>query len=235
MTRDGGPRRAARRLRRLAAKGPSGVTRALAARLPRIWIDELHVWSFVPLAGSRQTLSLPAGVTGRIASPEDVEALPDWAGTPVDVRSRMAAGHELFIGLAQRISGSLEIVFTGWAFHGQAPTIAAPGGSVPLPAGVVNIEDTKTAPAWRGRGVAPALYGHLFNYLEGAGASLIVGKVESHNAANRRALAKSGWTDFAEVRFRRLGPWSRAQVRTIGDSPTQREWADHLRATFSAT
>lgn len=151
-------------------------------------------------------------------------------------RRRLADGAELWL-----IRHDSKIVYSGWIFHEYAPTIAAPGGAVRLPHGSVNPEDMVTDPRYRGRGLASAGYSTIFDDLECSGrATRVVGKVPEDNPANRRALVKSGWQEFAIVDFHRLGPWRRTRVQPIAEvgqslSPAADEMTRWLTSAIACT
>jgi len=217
-------------VRYLAANGPRAALRRVVTRVrPQLYMHEAHVWSALVLAGERPRLALPAGYTLARAGATD---LPKLAELDVDVelgRQRLADGAELWL-----ISHGAETVYCGWVFHGRAPTIAAPGGWVNLPRGIVNPEDMVTAPTHRGRGLASAAYTLLCDDLQrGDRASRIVGKVPVDNSANRRALVKSGWREFALVDFRRVGPWRRTTVRQV-EPANHDPGADELTAWLAS-
>ncbi len=185
--------------------------RAAAAALSRLYVRESHVWIALRLDEERPRPSLPEGY---VMSRGGVANLPALDGLGVDVQQaaqRLADGTELWL-----IWHSRDVVYSGWVFHGSAPTIAGPHGRVRLPPGSVNPEDMVTSPAHQGRGLASAAYRLIFDDLQRTGrANQVLGKVPLDNTANRRAVQKAGWLEFAVVCFTRLGPWSRTTVRAL--------------------
>ncbi len=205
-------------LRHLVRHGPAKTFHTVASRVrPFVYLHETHVWSTLNLAESRPHLALPEGFEMFRASSAEVPLLEELEVDVEQSRRRLAEGAELWM-----IRHHNEIAYSGWIFHGHAPTIAACGGAVRLPPGMVNPEDMVTAPRYRGRGLASAGYSLIFDDLQRTGrATRIVGKVPEDNTANRRALVKSGWQEFAVVDFRRVGPWRRSRVRPVPNDAGQ--------------
>jgi GNAT superfamily N-acetyltransferase len=204
----------ARVLRHVTRHGPVKTFHKLVSQVrPFVYLHETHVWSTLDLAEPRPRLPLPEGFEMFRAGSAEVSLVGPLEVDVEQSHRRLAEGAELWL-----MRHGTEIAYSGWIFHGHAPTIAAPGGAVRLPLGTVNPEDMVTAPRYRGRGLASAGYSLLFDDLERTGrATRIVGKVPEDNTANRRALVKSGWQEFAIVDFRRLGPCRRSRVRPIAD------------------
>lgn len=203
---------ATRGLRHVARHGPVETLRKVTGRARQLlYLHEKHVWSTLDLGDPRPHLTLPDGFHMFRAGEAEV---PLVRQLDVDVdrsRRRLAEGAELWL-----IQHGAEVVYSGWIFHDYAPTIAAPGGFIALPSGMVNPEDMVTAAAYRGRGLASAGYSLMFDELERSKrATRIIGKVPADNGANRRALVKSGWREFAVVDFRRIGPWRQTRVGPI--------------------
>lgn len=192
--------------------GSRQVLKRVAVRaLARLYVRESHVWIALRLAEERPRPSLADGYLMLRGGVADVPALH---GLGVDVQQaaqRLADGTELWV-----IRHGRDVVYCGWVFHSSAPTIAGPHGRVRLPAGSVNPEDMVTSPAHQGRGLASAAYSVIFDDLQRTGrADRVLGKVPLSNIANRRAVQKAGWLEFAVVRFTRLGPWKRTMVRAL--------------------
>jgi GNAT superfamily N-acetyltransferase len=93
---------------------------------------------------------------------------------------------------------------------------SGPGGWVWLPAGVACLEDSATAPDFRGRGVAPAAWTAVGDRLRERGTSVLVTKVAIENVASCRAVAKAGFVHVATMRAIRLGPHVAVEVDHAG-------------------
>ena len=134
------------------------------------------------------------------------------ATSPADAQRLRGLGGRLYLAL----DGG-QPLFACWIHTSRTPTIAARGGWLSLPSGVVCLEGSVTAPAARGRGVAPAAWSELAGRLAGEGVASMVTKVGVENAPSRKAVEKAGFREVAVMRLRRLGP--RARVTITGDSP----------------
>ncbi len=75
--------------------------------------------------------------------------------------------------------------------------------------------DAFTDPAYRGRGIAPALGVHVLWEFRRAGLTRAMMAVAPENVANRRARAKTGFRAFGRIDHLRLGRWSRHWHRTV--------------------
>lgn len=199
-------------LRAVRRDGVGQVLRRAAGRaLVRLYVRESHVWVALRLAEERPRPALAAGYLLSRGGVADVPALHELGVDVQQAARRLAHGAELWL-----IRYGQDIVYSGWVFHGSAPTIAGPHGQVRLPPGSVNPEDMVTSPSHQGRGLASAAYSLIFDDLQRTGrADRVLGKVPLNNVANRRAVQKAGWLEFAVVHFSRVGPWRRTTVRAL--------------------
>ena len=124
---------------------------------------------------------LASELTLRRALEPDLPLLDQLPTTsPVEARVRIDAGHDLWIVL----EGDRPL-FSCWIFRGRTPTIAAPGGQLPLPADTVCLEDSVTVAAARGRGIAPAAWAAIADALAAGGAR---GRLSSCRSSRQTAL-----------------------------------------------
>lgn len=133
-----------------------------------------------PDAGVRVDL-LGAGDAGAYR-----ELRPDQSH--LDFSSRIASGELCFAAFA-----GARVVGATWARRG--------GGrcdyldrELELPDDDVYLSDTYVAPAWRGRGIAPAIAAAQIAYFEERGARRAIAAVLPENRASLRSRAKSGFT-----------------------------------------
>ena len=207
------------RLRRaLARHGLRGTAQRLARTArERAHLNEEHIWYELPLAGGRERRPLPEGLELVEADDEQTQLLAGLpAMSPADAARLRARGGRLFLVLDGR-----EPLFACWIHTTRTPTIAARGGWLALPPGVVCLEDSVTAPAARGRGVAPAAWSALADRLHEAGVGSMVTKVGVENAPSRKAVEKAGFREAGSMRLRRVGP--RTEVQIVGDTPIAAE------------
>jgi ribosomal protein S18 acetylase RimI-like enzyme len=69
--------------------------------------------------------------------------------------------------------------------------------------------DVYTAPACRGRGVAPALYFHACHHYRERGIRRVTAAVVPENRASIRSFTKTGFGVVARVGYVQVGPWRR--------------------------
>lgn len=198
--------------------------KAVRAARKGIRLREEHVWYELQLAAEAAAPALPAGATLVEASGADVDLLDELPSvSPEAARKLRVRGSRLFLVLEER-----RPLFACWIHTGATPALAAPGGWLPLPDGTVCLEDSVTAPAARGRGIAPAAWSELAHRLAAEGAAAMITKVEVVNAASRKAVEKAGFREFARMRLSRVV--GRSTVELEGGSPL----AADLRARLGA-
>lgn len=126
-------------------------------------------------------------------------------------RARRAAGGEPWVLL---VDG--EPAFCCWLYAGRSPINSMPGEWLNLPAGVRTLEDSITAPGFRGRGLAGGVWTALFDELEKQGVRSVVTNVLDSNIPSTKAVLKVGFAPVASMRYVRVGPWSRQQLTAVG-------------------
>jgi ribosomal protein S18 acetylase RimI-like enzyme len=193
-------------------------------RLRRRFVaDEAHIWLALDLGGARPGRALPDGLVLRRGRDRDlaaVEQLPD-AGPVSALRRQLRAGHQLWI-----VTTGERVAFACWLQRDTAPVFAARGGTLRLPPGVCCLEDSATAPDFRGRGIAPAAWSSLATAAERDGYTTVITKVEVDNQASIRALEKAGFSEIAHMRLARR--WLNTRVtlsavhEEIGEDLAQR-------------
>jgi RimJ/RimL family protein N-acetyltransferase len=204
----------------LGRHGIRGAARlAVHKLLHKAYLHEEHVWYVLPLdrAGERQ---LPDGmrlVRSTIEKPVVAEER-----NPRRLDKHLREGHELWT-----VRDGDAVAFHCWIFRGTCPSAAARGGWFELPPGVVNLEDSVTAPDYRGRGIAPAAWDALARALAAEGLRELITKVEVENAPSRKAVLKSGFREVATMRTRRRGPIVHVDIDGDG-SPAARALAEQL-------
>lgn len=209
------------RLRReLARRGLLAVARRVVGiARERLYLEETHVWYELALDGQRTPRPLMEGLV--LVEADDrqtglLDQLP--AMSSHDALRLRTRGARLFLVLKDRLP-----LFACWIHTAETPAIAARGGWLSLPPGTVCLEDSLTAPAARGLGVAPGAWSELASRLAAEGVDTMITKVQVENTPSRRAVEKAGFQEAGVMRLRRLGP--RARVTISDDSPL----AAHLR------
>ena len=183
--------------------------------LPHLYLREAHVWSVLPLPSSAEARPLPGGMSLGLGSYGDIALLGSLPSpvSPNEAERRLATGAQLWL-----VKDGGEAAFCAWTFTESAPAIAAPGGRLPLPPTHVFLDDTATASAYRGQGIAPAAWVAISDYFAAAGYRQVWTKVEVKNHPSRRAFAKAGFAEVAMVGLRRVAARNRVSVTDLGDA-----------------
>jgi hypothetical protein len=190
----------------------------------RVYLRERHIWYGFELARGRRTIALPAGLEVT-CNAED--ALTLLAQLPTigqfEAKERLASGAQLWI-----LRDGDEAVNACWIFRGRAPVLAARGGWLALPPGVVCVEDSVTSVRYRGRGLAPARWFVIAEILFQQGVATAIAKVAVENMSGRRAIEKAGFCELASMKVERLcAAWSVA-VQPLQNSPVSTFLIDRL-------
>jgi GNAT superfamily N-acetyltransferase len=195
--------------RYLRAHGVGATTRAVLGEIrARVYLDEAHAWYGLDLAGVREAVPLPEGLRLVRATDADVGSYVELgAASAASTRERLDAGASLWL-----VTEGPRAAFACWTFARATPVEAARGGSLRLPEHCVCLEDSVTAPDFRGRGIAPAAWNGIARQLREEGLTLMITKVGVTNAPSRRAVTKAGFVEFAIMRHRRLAQRRRVEV-----------------------
>src|SRR3954470_7655469 len=198
--------------RYLRAHGLRATSRTVLGEIrARVYLDEAHAWYGLDLAGVRAPASLPEGLKLIRATDADVPAYVELgAASAASTRARLAAGASLWL-----VTEGPRAAFASWTFAHATPVQAARGGSLRLPEHCVCLEDSVTAPDFRGRGIAPAAWNGIARRLREEGLALMITKVGVTNAPSRRAVTKAGFVEFAITRHRRRAQRRRVEVWPI--------------------
>lgn len=217
------------RLRRtLRRYGPAGfLRRAVGLARERAYDRRTHVWYQLLLDVPHRSRPLPAGLTLIEGSESKASILDElWAIDRGELRSRLASGGRLWIVVAGEAAA-----FSCWTFSGRTPVRASTGGWLALPADTACLEESMTAAAFRGRGVAPAAWAEIVARLKGEPAALrrLVTTVEEENVASRKAVEKVGFREIGRVHTSRIALRSRVSIE-VGATGTDTEFLQALRS-----
>ena len=171
---------------------------------------ERHLWYELDVQNGRPRHELADRLQLRRATEADVQAigrLPEADSVPA-LRRGLAVGHELWV-VTHRDG---QPAFACWMHRGSTPVAAAADGWLELPPGVACLEDTVTAPELRGNGIAPAAWCAIADRIAAEGIRTLVMKIETGNSPSRRAVAKAGFREAAEMTLDRTGPLRRASL-----------------------
>lgn len=194
-----------RRLRRAVRRDGLLVTARRAAREA-----EVSTWFEVAL-DDRPRLALREGLLALAANDEHFTRFNAIGARNVaTARERLQAGGRPWLVLIDE-----QPAFGCWLFGGRTPINSMPGEWLALPDGVHCLEDSVTAPEFRGRGLAPGAWSVLFDRLQGEGATSVITNVLDSNVPSTRAVLKVGFQPVASMRYVRLGPRSRQHVRAL--------------------
>lgn len=188
----------------------------------RVYLSETHVWVSVPVLD--EAAGLPDGYVLRHGTTADLEALAAMGGVnPAVGRAHLERGAALYVAW----HGD-DLAFSIWVHVRAVPAVAARGGMLSLPDGVVSFEDAIAAPAHRATGIAAAVVDLAVVEQVRRGARMMVTRIAVENTAARRWSAKMGHVVVAEVRLRRIGPLRRVRVRPLADDPVAALLAERL-------
>jgi GNAT superfamily N-acetyltransferase len=184
-----------------------GIGKAALERLRHPLLKEEHVWYELALDGAAAKVATPAGVELVKATEAEIPLAVITGKDPDQTRARLAEGYDLWL----MVEGQ-KAAFSCWVYRGRTPMLAAKGGWLILPEGIVCLEDSATNPEFRGRGIAPAAWGAIADALHREGLSFLVTKVEVENAPSRKACLKAGFAEIGLMRLNQLGPIRRAGI-----------------------
>jgi GNAT superfamily N-acetyltransferase len=132
-------------------------------------------------------------------------------------RVRLEEGATLWL-----VTEDERLAFACWTFPDRAPAWAARDAAIPLPDGVVCLEDSHSSPDFQGRGVAPAAWSGIADRLAAEGHMALLTKVGEGNSASRRAVEKAGFVEVAHMQMGRRA-WSK-RVRILLPPGSPRGW-----------
>jgi GNAT superfamily N-acetyltransferase len=203
--------RARRGIRRYGIAGSVKLAVSMGGGL--IYRRERHVWYALDLAGEREPVEPRAEFSLIRAGLDDLVLLEQLPTVGLSTaRQRLFSGADLWI-----VHENGRAAFSCWIFRNRTPALAARGGWLDIPPGVVCLEDSVTSPHYRGRGVAPGAWSGIANRLRVEGDSVMITKVEERNTPCRRGLEKAGFRPVASMSLLRLWPASRVAVLPHGD------------------
>ena len=204
------------RLGRVAAavekRGVRGTARSGVKILwQALYQDEVSTWYEVPLDHARPRVPLREGELVRAVDAADFASFNAIGSQSAAVaHERRCAGGEPWVLL---VDG--EPAFCCWLYAGRSPVNSMPGEWLRVPDGTRTLEDSITAPGFRGRGLAGGVWTALFDGLEAEGVRSVITNVLDSNVPSTRAVLKVGFAPVASMRYRRIGPRSRQVVTAL--------------------
>lgn len=169
-----------------------------ASRIP--YLRERHVWYRLDLPFTAAPPPLPQGMYLQQAGHDELGLLqPLQTVGRFEAECRLSAGADLWM-----IRDGTSAATCFWIFWDRSPVLAASHGWMLLPEGTVCLEDSVTAPAYRGRGLAPAGWARVAAQLSEQGVSSIITKIEEQNTPSRRAVEKIGFREVAVMDLERV-------------------------------
>lgn len=187
-----------------------------ASRIP--YLRERHVWYRLDLPFTAAPPPLPQGMYLQHAGHDELPLLQplDTVGR-FEAECRLSAGADLWM-----VRDGAVAACSFWIFWDQSPVLAAAHGWMPLPEGTVCLEDSVTAPAYRGRGLAPAAWARVAARLSEQGVSSIITKIEEQNTPSRRAVEKIGFREVAVMDLERVWMMRHVEVNPRVDDMAAR-------------
>jgi RimJ/RimL family protein N-acetyltransferase len=205
----------ARLTRALQRYGVGECVRLAAGHLRRLaYLRESHVWYRLELPQDLQPIGLPPGFEVVRAEERDLHLLEQLPSIgPRAARRRLADGADLWIA---RQGG--RAAFACWIFHRKTPAAAARCGWLNLPPRTAALEDSIVAPAFQGRGLAPAAWAAIAEVLALSGVEAIVTKVDETDLRCRRAIERVGFRAVASMQLSRIGGHARVALHLHEES-----------------
>jgi GNAT superfamily N-acetyltransferase len=174
-------------------------------------LSESHVWYALDLSTERPARELEAGLTLRRGTADELSGLGEvQTNDAAEMAARLDAGNHLWLVL----DGD-QPLFATWIFRERAPVAAAHRGQLVLPADTVCMEDSESAAAARGRGIAPAAISQLSAALAAEGIAWLITKVDAENESAHKAVEKGGYEAAAMMHFRRRGRTTSVTIEPI--------------------
>jgi L-amino acid N-acyltransferase YncA len=208
----------------LERHGASGLAReAIDRARPHVRLHEEHLWYELALAGASERVRSLDGLALRQAHPSDTALMGALDRDAAHTAEHVARGHDLWFV----VDGETP-AFSCFVYRGEAALLAARGGWMELPDATVCLEDSITAPGYRGRGLAPSAWSTLAAALEREGIASMITKVGVENAPSRKAVTKAGFVEVGLMRYDRWGPRSRVELEAYGDAPMARALRERL-------
>jgi GNAT superfamily N-acetyltransferase len=187
------------------------INRATKRATSHVSISESHVWYALDLSLEVTRRALDPTLTLRAGTAADLPRLGAVQTNSIaEMSSRLDAGNRLWLVLDAE-----QPLFATWIFSGSAPVLAAAGGRLALAEDTVCMEDSESAPAARGRGVAPAAFSEIAALMADESRRWLITKVATANTPARRAVEKSGYEPVATMNFKRRGTTSQTQIEPI--------------------
>lgn len=173
--------------------------------------DETSTWFEVLLDQNRPRVAAAQGDLVLAADDDTFELFNAIGSQSAGVaRDRRSAGGEPWVLL---VDG--KPAFCCWLYAGRSPINSMAGEWLHLPPAVRTLEDSITAPDFRGRGLAGGVWMALFDDLERQGVRSVVTNVLDTNVPSTKAVLKVGFAPVASMRYVRVGPWSRQYLTPL--------------------
>ena len=194
-----------------------------ASRIP--YLRERHVWYRLNLPFIAPPPPLPEGMYLQQAGYDELPLLQQLETVGrFEAECRLSAGADLWLIRDRAAAAACSF----WIFWDRTPVLAASRGWLTLPEGTVCLEDSVTAPGYRGRGVAPAGWARAAAQLSKQGVSNIITKIEEQNAPSRRAVEKIGFCEMAVMDLERVWMIRHVEVNPRVDDMAARSLRESL-------
>ncbi len=126
-----------------------------------------------------------------------------------EIAARLASGRRAYV-----VEGPPGVLAYGWVTRGDEH-IAEIEGRIRVGPREAYVWDCATLPAFRGRGLYPALLGAIARELAADGVARIWIAARSDNLSSLRGFEKAGYRRVADIRYLRLWRWRRLTVRRV--------------------
>ncbi len=180
-------------------------------------VSRVELWGRALAGAGLPAAALPPGFELARLGPGDPDSAPLRARLaeamspvpPAEVARRLAAGRRAYV-----IRAGEPVVSYGWVSFDEEE-VGELEGAIRVGPGEAYIWDCATLPAWRGRGLYPALLRAIARELAAEGFTWVWIAAAADNFPSLRGFVKAGYARVGVVRYVRIGRWRR--LRVAGD------------------
>jgi GNAT superfamily N-acetyltransferase len=192
----------------LKRHGKLGVLKLAGARALRLfYLREAHDWYELDLR-KMPRVELPEGFRLVEAGERELPALDTLPTVKLgEGERRLGEGASLWL-----LMEGDRAAFACWTFYQRMPVPATRDGALVLPPRVAALEDSITAPDYRGRGLGGYALPQICHRLVGNGYQSLITKIAEDNEPSKRAAKRAGFEHIALMHTMRTAAKKRVAV-----------------------